>query len=208
MSIELFHELNIKFKSELPGEKAHQEMAPIDRPISSFALKNASNIKESAVAIIIYPDNHQFHSILIQRPIYEGTHSGQIAFPGGKKEENDLHLEHTARRESFEEIGLPENASMFIKELTKVYIPVSNFVVYPFVFYIDSKPELIADTREVADIIHFPLEQLLDDENKSTLEINFSNGALKKEVPCFTIQNKKVWGATALILNELKWILK
>lgn len=197
-----------KFKHDLPGEKAHIEMAPIDRPLSSFALKNVKNVTESAVSIIIYPFENEFHSILIQRPIYEGNHSGQIAFPGGKKELDDIHLEFTARRESFEEIGLPIHAGILLKELTKVYIPVSNFIVYPFVFYLDTKPNLISSDREVAEIIHFPLNHLLENSNQSTMEIQFSQNSIKKNVPCFKIKEKQIWGATALILNELKWILR
>jgi 8-oxo-dGTP pyrophosphatase MutT (NUDIX family) len=208
MSQNLIDDLLRKFDSELPGERAHIEMAPINRPLSSFALKNAIEPRESAVSIILYPKDDAIHSILIQRPVYDGTHSGQIAFPGGKKEETDIHLEFTARRECFEEIGLPIESGFLIKEMTKVFIPVSNFIVYPFVFFVDLIPELIANEREVEEIIHYNIDHLLKDEHQSKMDILLPNNILQKNIPCFEIQNKKIWGATALILNELKLILK
>lgn len=208
MSQNLIDDLLRKFDSELPGERAHIEMAPINRPLSSFALKNAIEPRESAVSIILYPKDDAIHSILIQRPVYDGTHSGQIAFPGGKKEETDIHLEFTARRECFEEIGLPIKSGILIKEMTKVFIPVSNFIVYPFVFFVDLIPELIASEREVEEIIHYKIDHLLKDEHQSKMDILLPNNILQKNIPCFEIQNKKIWGATALILNELKLILK
>jgi 8-oxo-dGTP pyrophosphatase MutT (NUDIX family) len=208
MSQKLINDLLRKFDTELPGERAHIEMAPINRPLSSFALKNAIEPRESAVSIILYPKDYAIHSILIQRPVYNGTHSGQIAFPGGKKEETDIHLEFTARRECFEEIGLPIESGFLIKEMTKVFIPVSNFIVYPFVFFVDFLPELIASEREVEDIIHYKIDHLLKDEHQSKMDILLPNNILQKNIPCFEIENKKIWGATALILNELKLILK
>ena len=208
MSQNLIDDLLRKFESELPGERAHFEMAPINRPLSSFALKNAISPRESAVSVILYPKDDTINSILIQRPVYDGTHSGQIAFPGGKKEETDIHLEYTARRESFEEIGLPVESGLLIKEMTKVFIPVSNFIVYPFVFYVDFLPELNASEREVEQVIHYKIDHLLNDENQSKMDILLPNNIIQKNIPCFEIENKKIWGATALILNELKMILK
>lgn len=208
MSQNLIDDLLRKFDSELPGERAHIEMAPINRPLSSFALKNAIEPRKSAVSIILYPKEDAIHSILIQRPVYAGTHSGQIAFPGGKKEETDIHLEYTARRECFEEIGLPIESGFLIKEMTKVFIPVSNFIVYPFVFYVDYLPELNASEREVVEIIHYKIDQLLNDENQSKMDILLPNNIIQKNIPCFEIEDKKIWGATAIILNELKMILK
>ena len=84
----LYTELKKKFNKSLPGESAHIEMAPLNRPISSEALKNVENCRESAVSIILYPHENKLNSLLIQRPVYEGTHSGQIAFPGGKTEDD------------------------------------------------------------------------------------------------------------------------
>ena len=145
--------------------------------------------------------------ILIQRPQYDGTHGGQVSFPGGKVDKVDDNLEATARRESFEEINLPFSAGELIGELSAVYIPVSNFMVQPFVFYIEELPELIPDEREVEDILHFDIELLRDDSILKKTDMTISKGFVQKNVPYFSIENKIVWGATSMILAEMKEVL-
>jgi 8-oxo-dGTP pyrophosphatase MutT (NUDIX family) len=199
----------LKFKIEegLPGESSHVKMSPLKRPLSSLALKEATNIRESAVAIILYPDENLHHCILIQRPVYDGTHSGQVSFPGGKKDNEDPHLEYTARREAFEEVGIQLNETHLIGELTDVFIPVSGFQVKPYVYYHESIPNLIPDKREVSEIFTFTIDKLLSDESFSSMEIKFPNGIVQKNIPCFELSEKQIWGATALILNELREVI-
>ena len=195
-------------KGNLPGEIAHTEMAPINRPLSSLAIQKAENIRESAVSIILSIIKDDLKAILIQRPIYKGVHSGQIAFPGGKKDLTDPHLEYTARRESYEEVGIPMNQGELIGELTEVYIPVSNFLVKPFVYFHDTLPLLVPEEREVAEIIPFSITDLLNPSKIKKMEVKFPNGITQKNIPGFHIENKKIWGATALILNELRHIIR
>lgn len=204
----LKNKIIIGLQGNLPGEIAHAEMAPINRPLSSLAIKKAENIRESAVSVILSVIKDELKAILIERPIYDGVHSGQIAFPGGKKDLTDPHLEYTARRESFEEVGIPVNKGELIGELTEVYIPVSNFLVKPFVYFHDTLPLLIPQEREVAEIITFSITDLLKPSTINHMEVKFPNGVTQKNIPCFHIENKKVWGATALILNELRHIIK
>jgi 8-oxo-dGTP pyrophosphatase MutT (NUDIX family) len=191
----------------LPGEMVHQEMAPINRPLASFARKNKENIRPSAVAIIVVENENHQEIVLIQRPNYEGTHGGQVSFPGGKKETTDRSLLETAMRECSEEIGLNLNESQFVRALTSVYIPVSNFDVAPFVFYHPSSPNFTADEREVESIFSIRLIDLLDEDSVGTMQIIPSNGNPAMQVPCFNVSNKQIWGATALILNEFKKLL-
>ncbi len=200
-----------QFKKELsnnlPGEAAHQKMAPINRPLSSFALKEAKNIRESAVVIVLFRKNNEIHCILTQRQEYEGNHSGQISFPGGKKDDSDFNLEATARRECFEEIGIPIDSGVLLGQLTDVYVPVSSFKVSPFVIFHYELPPLIRNEREVAEIIDFPLFDLKKEELIARMEVPLTNGVNLKNIPYFKLSNKKVWGATALILSEIKEIL-
>lgn len=199
------------FKRELllalPGEKAHQKMAPMGRPVSSIAVKMADQVRESAVAVVLYKHNGSIECILTQRPEYEGNHSGQVSFPGGKKDPSDLDLEATARRECFEEIGIPEDEGILLGQLTDVFIPVSSFLVKPFVFYHETLPVLRRDEREVAEILSFPLFDLKKEEIISTMEVHLPNGSIYRNIPYFDLANKKVWGATALILSELREVL-
>ncbi len=196
------------FQSELPGEEAHKPMMPINRPLSSNALKEAVNVKESAVAVMLFEENGVKHCTLIQRPSYDGSHSGQVSFPGGKKEIEDENLAFTAIRECWEEVGIQLLDNHLIGKLTSVYIPVSNFHVEPFLFFYPEKPEFTPDEREVESIFTITMDDLLDDANISTMEFKVSNAVTMKNIPCFQIGEKQIWGATALILNELKFILK
>lgn len=188
----------------LPGESAHQKMAPINRPISSLDIQNKNDYRESAVAVIIHKINNEAHIILTERQTYKGAHSGQISFPGGKKEIHDENLLKTALRETNEEIGLMLPENNLISPLTQVYIPVSKFLVKPYLFVSELEQNLSADIREVKEIIHLPLKNLLDPNSISSMEIKLPNGMTQKNIPCFKYSEKTIWGATALILNELK----
>lgn len=178
---------------------AHLEMAPY-RKISSDPSQNPVN---SAVGIHLF-FNHEPTLILIERPLTMRKHAGQIAFPGGKKEEGDKDLIETALRESYEEIGINPEKINSIGNLSVVYIPVSNYLVYSFVFTHSEKPVLHLNPDEVSQIIEIKLSELLKPESKSVSDIELQNGIIIKNAPCFKIQNKIIWGATSLMLNELK----
>ncbi len=194
--------------SGLPGEKSHGEAMPVNRKFTSDSLKIAPDVRNSAVGIILYPKASSFQSILIQRPDYNGTHGNQISFPGGKMDQEDPNLEYTARRECMEEIALPMNSGKMIGELSSVHIPVSKFLVKPFVFFVDELPQLHPDEREVASIIHFDVFDLINEANLKTTDIKFRQGFVQKNVPYYDIKGHVVWGATAMMLAELKAILK
>lgn len=193
---------------ELPAEAAHIKMAPKER---AEALKNldlqAINPRIAAVMMLFYPKNGKTHLVLIVRNAYNGVHSSQIAFPGGKYETFDASFKDTALRETQEEVGVLSEKIEVIKEFTPMYIPPSNFLVHPFLGI--SKEELLfhPDEREVADIIELPLSFFLNDEIiiEATLSTSYGNNIL---VPAFNIQNHIVWGATAMILSELRDVLK
>jgi 8-oxo-dGTP pyrophosphatase MutT (NUDIX family) len=192
---------------QLPGEKAHLDLMPLNRPFTSDALKRKPNFRHSAVALIFYPENSEIKSVLIQRPNYDGTHGGQISFPGGKMDPTDPHLEFTARREAFEEVNLPMEAGIFIGKLSEIYIPVSNFLVEPNLFYVNKLSELIPDKREVEAIIHFNVLDLLQPEILKSEDMKFEGGFTRKNIPYYDIQGHKVWGATGMILAEFKTII-
>jgi len=192
----------------LPGEIAHLPLSPLGRGLSSDALKKANNVKESAVAVILFERESELHCTLIQRPHYEGTHSGQISFPGGKKELNDNDLTITSIRETFEEIGIQLSKEHLVGNLTSVYIPVSNFKVAPFVFYYPHNPIYQTDNFEVAEIVEIKIKDLLAESVIKHTHIPVSNGNLLKNIPYFDLENKIVWGATALILNELREVIQ
>ena len=138
----------------------------------------------------------------MKRASYNGTHSSQISFPGGKKDSDDLNLEATALRETEEEVGIDRMAIEILRPLTKTYIPPSNFWVSPFLGFIKTTP-IFKTNEEVDFLIEVPLSDLLDKRSLS-LE-NLSTSYMKNiDVPCFKLNNYVVWGATAMILSEIK----
>lgn len=186
----------------LPGDRAHLEMTPYR---NSIIIPSNKNIKKGAVLILLYPENNTVKFPLILRNTYDGAHSGQVGLPGGKQENNDNSLEHTALRETYEEIGVLANSIEIIGQLSNLYIPVSNFMVYPFVGYSSTPIKMTPDTREVVEIYPTELSDVNNSRIKNTQVI--INSGLKLKTPYFDLHNQIVWGATAAILNELRWIL-
>lgn len=193
---------------ELPAEKAHVKMAPLER----VALMKNLDLSEkkpriAAVMMLFYPKNGKTHLVLIVRNAYDGVHSSQIAFPGGKYEISDANFQETALRETHEEVGISSEKIEIIKQFTPMYIPPSNFLVHPFLGISSQELSFYPDIREVADIIELPLSVFLNDEIiiEATLSTSYAANVL---VPAFNIQNHVVWGATAMILSELRDVLK
>lgn len=178
---------------------AHLEMAPY----RNNGFETSINPINSAVGIHIYFEKEPT-LILIERPLTMRKHAGQIAFPGGKKDEGDRSLVETALRESNEEVSIIIENPDPIGSLSTVYIPVSNFLVHSFVFTHSSKPNLIPNPTEVNQILEVPISQILSPQSLSKSDIELQNGLRIKNAPCFTIQNKIIWGATSILLNELK----
>jgi len=189
----------------LPGKTDQYRMAGIRRIESLFPDADVSKARLSSVLILLYPANGYISTILIRRPVYDGVHSGQLAFPGGRKEESDKDMVETALRESFEETGIKKEDVVVIGKLTDLFIPPSNSLVSPVVGYCTNKPEFIPDSFEVDEIIEIPLYQFLLPEVNTKRFVNA--GYWNAEVPCFYIQNQTIWGATAMILSEFLEIL-
>lgn len=198
---------NIK-NVQLPSNAAHLKMAPSDREkILKSVNKNYSNARKAAVLMLFYPKNDNVNLVLIIRNSYPGVHSSQIAFPGGKVEMTDENLEHTALRETHEEIGISPNIIKVIQPFSEIYIPPSNFLVQPFLGVSQIPLEFKLQEDEVAGIIELPLSTLLDD-SIIVSKIMDTSYAKAIEVPAFQIENHVVWGATAMMLSELKEVLK
>jgi 8-oxo-dGTP pyrophosphatase MutT (NUDIX family) len=197
--------LSEQLLADLPGKLAHEEAAPYRKV--DYDTLDLNTVKKSGVLILFYKKEEETHLVLIQRPIYNGTHSGQIAFPGGKVEESDKDIIHTALREANEEVGVEMNDVEVLGKLSDVYIPVSNFLVTPVVGVINYAPTFIPELREVAEIVELRVGHLIQVETLRLNSIKLSNGLVMK-VPTFEFNQKIIWGATALMLNELRYILK
>ena len=195
-------ELTSRFHQPLPGEKAQLQMAPASRKVLGIP----SDALLSSVLILLYPIKNEIFTVVIQRSDYDGAHSGQISLPGGKHEEEDLSFQATALREAYEETGIVPHSVQIIGELSPLYIPPSNFIVYPFVGYSESRPDFKADPIEVSKIIEFRLFALSDNQARIKRKLSMRNNQ-EIEVPGFLIDGNFVWGATAMIFSELVSII-
>ena len=197
--------------SNLNSKTSQIKLAPSFR--KEFIKLNSNkllNSKKAAVTAALYADdNNLVRLILILRNTYNGVHSNQIGFPGGRVEEDDKTLFDTAIRETFEEIGIAVEKNELIRELKEIYIPPSNFNVYPFLVLLNHPPSFVKDDKEVKEIITIDLDSLLNCKITQTLipvptklnELNTQNDVL---VPTFKLAGYNVWGATAMMLSEIK----
>ncbi|CAA7197106.1 NUDIX hydrolase [Chryseobacterium potabilaquae] len=197
-----------KIKSvELPGENAHGIFSPPYRPVFTYEEVLAKNPKFAAVNIVLYLKNDEWHFPLIQRTINEhDRHSGQISLPGGKREEMDQDFAQTAVRETSEEIGIDKHYIRIIREMSPIYIPPSNFYVYPYTSYSKKNPTFILQQSEAVEVIEFPITSFLNLPDSPEMMALPSNEGY--EVPVINFNGYIIWGATAMILSEFSQLLK
>jgi 8-oxo-dGTP pyrophosphatase MutT (NUDIX family) len=193
--------------AELPGWQAQQQMAPAQRMKPETWAEYYQNARLGAVLVLFYPDNDAVKTVLIQRPKYEGVHSGQVAFPGGKKEDEDTDLIQTALREAWEEVGIMPEQVEVIKPLSELYIPPSNFLVTPVLGISYQRPSFVPQLSEVAEILETDLRLLSDPAIAATRRIIIREG-MEVDSPSFDIGGRIIWGATAMMISELNAVLK
>ncbi len=192
---------------KLGGLEAQFKMAPAMRLRYSSEKIKAQHPKKAAVLALFYPNKmNEACFLLTQRAQYKGTHSAQISFPGGKVEKHDNSLKDTALRESFEEVGIAKETVTILREMTDVYIPPSNFLATPFLA-ITLKHPVFTPNYEVAQLLEIPVTALLQD-TKITYRTLSTSYATNIEVPCFQFKEIIVWGATAMMLSEIKELLR
>ena len=193
----------------LLGEEAHFKMAPAFRSAELKRLQNQrKNAKQSAVLSLFYPsEKNTVNLLLMLRKTYKGVHSNQVGFPGGKVEKDDLSLMHTALRETHEEVGVHPKKIEIVSKLSSIYIPPSNFEVHPYIGLYSKPSPFVIQESEVELLIEVPLTDFMDDEKIITQNLSTSY-AKNVDVPAFKLNGYIVWGATAMMLSELKDLLK
>ncbi len=200
----LIDKLQEKLAEKLPGELAHQKMEASSR----LSLPKTPNefTRNSAVLILFYPSENKILIPLILRPMYDGMHGGQVAFPGGRLEKTDENLTRTALREAQEEIGIRTSDVTIIGQLTELYIPPSNFLVQPIIGHMASKPNFYPDPKEVETVFEIELSEITDSQIVSNEILNIKG--VEITAPTYNISGQKIWGATAMMISELLEIIK
>jgi len=203
---DLADKLKKRLLSPMPGAEAHE-------PLRAYAVGNLSPKfehklppKPGSVLILLYAEDDIIKFPLTKRPQYLGAHGGQVSFPGGKAEQ-DEDVEQTALREGQEEIGIVPNELTVLGKLSNFFVIPSNFIVTPIVAIADHAPAFHPDPREVERIITGSISDLVADNAVKQKEILVSN-QFRMMAPHFEIGGEIVWGATAMMLNEFRIILR
>ncbi|MDI1353474.1 MAG: CoA pyrophosphatase [bacterium] len=204
---QFINNLRSSLQQALPGRDAQYRMAPSRRERVGEAAPAEGQFRPSAVMILFcVDDDSSLYIPLIERMPYHGVHSAQISLPGGKFDRTDVNLERTALRECFEEIGIQDIE--VLGELTQLHISVSGFLVQPFIGVCKTtNPSMILAEREVKSTVKLKLEDLLNDSNVETGTLEVKD-RYKIDTPWFNVGGHKVWGATAMILSELKELIR
>jgi len=192
-------------KGELPGTRAHSKMLPPGRRLK-FVENELATVKQSSILLLLFPEGDHLYTCLTKRPRTMRYHPGQISFPGGKVEKEDLSAEMTALREAREEVGLDHTGIEILGKLSDLYVEVSKFSIQPFLAWVDQKPDFVVDFGEVEELILFPVSDFVRNEVISETEMETVSGSL--QVKYYPFNGEIVWGATAMILSELIEILK
>jgi 8-oxo-dGTP pyrophosphatase MutT (NUDIX family) len=162
--------------------------------------------REASVLVLLHPQPDGTPAVpLTVRRDHLPDHPGQISFPGGQRE-GDETLDATALREAEEEVALNPTAVSLLGTLTPLYIPPSNFCVHPHVGIVRQTPSLTPTDREVEQVLHVPLNHLLDPETR-VVEPWPLHGT-EVEVPYYQVEDHTVWGATAMMLAELLAVVR
>jgi 8-oxo-dGTP pyrophosphatase MutT (NUDIX family) len=189
----------------LPGLPAQIQMAPAPRPGTVRVLELDRDCRRAGVLVLLYPCGDELCLVLTRRTELLESHRGQVSFPGG-----GIHAGESAReaalREAGEELGVPPSGLDLLGELSPIYIPPSNFCVYPLVAFAAKRPDFIPNPNEVAEVIEAPLSRLLDPAARC--EETWTWQDTGRLVPFYAVDEHKVWGATAMILCELLTLIR
>ena len=209
MTFDTFNIAISKIKNlKLPGSKSQFKMSPPFREeLIERQKESIKYAREAAVMALFYPNQEgETMLVLILRKTYKGVHSAQVGFPGGKLEANET-LKEAAIRETYEEVGVEASEIEVLKAMTPVYIPPSNFYVHPFIGLANQTPSFTKQDEEVEDIIEVKLSHFLDDSITTTKTVTTSY-KVNVSVPAYKLNGHIVWGATAMMLSEVKDLLK
>ena len=192
--------LEKELKKDLPGKIFQDKMTPPGRESRHLLKTDSQPPQEAGILILLFPFHDELHTVFIKRTVKNGPHSGQISFPGGKVDRLDRNLEHTALRETTEELGVNSKNIKLLGALTPLYIPVSNYDVFPFIGFINKFTGFSIQPGEVQYAIMAKIQELQKPDTTGILEINQNKYTIK--VPCYKIKDANIWGATAMILSE------
>ncbi len=205
--LHIIQQLRERLQQPLPGRVAQERM--IGRVIG-MPLKVPDNARPSAVLCMLFPVDGALNMLLMKRREDKGAHSGQVSFPGGSYEQSDADFKATALREAQEEVGILSSDVDILGALTPLYIPVSNFNVYPFVGYAGQRPIYNLSHNEVSYTIEVPIKSLFHPDRKTQVDVTSpAIPGVIRQVHAYKLEDGTIiWGATAMIISELEAVFE
>lgn len=200
--MQTWEEIVERLKNPLPGAVAQWKMAPIGRARVPAEESILIGYRESAVLVPFIQRENGWHLVLTLRSTYEGVHSAQVSFPGGKFEDGEIHPEQVAVREAGEELGILPHEIEIVGRLSPLTIPVSKMRVQPVIARLSRTSPFLPDSREVSEVLEVPFHYLADRSNVKTVEV-IAGKDQRMEVPAFDLGKSVIWGATAMMISEL-----
>ena len=197
--------LKAELEKPLPGWKVQLKMTSMGDGREGYdgTFVKPASWRTAGVLCLLFPKNGEWHIALMKRTANKhDKHSGQVSFPGGGHEEDDISYEYTALRETEEEFGIPMKDIEILGKLTQLPVPASSYLVFPFVGVCYSMPKFVAETGEVASILEPSVKHLLNPATLKTTDWTSPSGWRLKDVPYFDVDGNVVWGATAMMLSE------
>lgn len=206
MNTKFIEQLERQLEEDLPGRQAHYKMSPVGRNLD---IEIPEDRKLACVLILLIPKDGDWHVTFIERvsDIPDDPHAGQLGFPGGKFEDSDYSYQDCALREAEEEIGVNQSEIGIIGELSSLYVNVSNFLIYPFIGFMGDEPEFSLQRAEVSNVFTMPVSHFIGSKNKKKTNLEV-RGMTLKDVPYYEVNNKILWGATAMMMSEFEHLLE
>ena len=195
----------VRSNNDLPGWNSHKKMAVI--PINSLTEKAfiaPKDAKQASVGIIVFKENNKLFFLLTKRTENVEHHKGQVSLPGGAIDRNET-AKNASLRETNEEIGIDSSTLESLGQLSSLYTPVSYFNIHVFLWYSKVQPQIKINNSEVDQVYKISLDELIDNNLVSNTPINKSG--FKINVPAYNFNECICWGATAMIITELKDII-
>ncbi len=200
-----FPMLKEKLNTPLPGLNAQLNMVPDPRPGNKVYTEVQDSCKRAGVLLLLYLKGTRVFIVLTRRTELVDRHQAQISFPGGRQEEGES-LEQTALRETCEELGIQSSTIQILGKLTPLYIPPTNYCIYPVVARMTEPPQFKPSPYEVAEVLEISLDYLCNP--KTVRREMWTLHGMNVEVPFYFFEGHKIWGATAMVLAEFVEILK
>lgn len=192
--------LEVRLRGIKPGLASQLKMVPDHRRHEKTYQEAGASCHNAGVLVLLYPRHGLLHVVLTRRTSSVAHHQAQISFPGGQQDSHESILE-TALREAEEELNVAPSLVHVLGELTPLYVPPSNYCIYPVVAAAESRPEFRPSPHEVAEVLEVPLDHLLDARNVRREDWKLRD--LKVSIPFYFFAGHKIWGATAMVMAEL-----